>query len=105
MITTITGAYVYRESPSADHARAIFNSGENPLATALREYELVVVLSPEVADDAVEETVERLVQTPITSRGGEVVEVNHWGRRRLAYPIDRHMEGNYVATQVRMDPT
>ena len=38
------------------------------------------------------------------SFGGEVVDVNHWGRRRLAYPIKRHFEGNYVVSQIRLDP-
>lgn len=73
------------------------------MAAALRDYELIVVLSPEIGDDSVEQSIER-VQQSITSRGGEIVETKHWGRRRLAYPIKRHMEGNYVETQVRMDP-
>ena len=73
------------------------------MATALRDYELVVVLSPELADDVVTGSIER-VQQQITGRGGEIVDVNHWGRRRLAYPINRHMEGNYVVSQVRLDP-
>jgi small subunit ribosomal protein S6 len=73
------------------------------LATSLRDYELVVILSPEIGDDVVSESLDRLNQG-ITSRGGEVVEVNHWGRRRLAYPISRHFEGNYVVSQIKMDP-
>lgn len=73
------------------------------LADVLRDYELVVVLTPELADDALNETVERLQQS-IAQRGGEVKDVNVWGRRRLAYPIKRHLEGNYVVTQIRMDP-
>jgi small subunit ribosomal protein S6 len=76
---------------------------EQNLATALRDYELVVILSPEIGDDIISESLERLNQG-ITSRGGEVVEVSHWGRRRLAYPIHRHFEGNYVVSQVKMDP-
>jgi len=63
----------------------------------------MVILSPEIGDDAVPESLERLTQN-ITGRGGEVVEVNHWGRRRLAYPINRHFEGNYVVSQFKMDP-
>ena len=73
------------------------------LAEALREYELVVVLSPDIGDEAVGGSLERLQQN-VTSRGGEVVDVNHWGRRRLAYPIKRHMEGNYVISQIKLDP-
>ncbi len=64
---------------------------------------MVVILSPEIGDDVVGESLDRLSQN-ITSRGGEVVDVNHWGRRRLAYPIRRHLEGNYVVSQVKLDP-
>jgi small subunit ribosomal protein S6 len=70
----------------------------------LRDYELMVILSPDVGDDVINESLERLNQG-VTSRGGEVVDVNHWGRRRLAYPINRHLEGNYVVSQIKLDPT
>ena len=69
----------------------------------LRDYELVVILSPEIQEDNIEQSIERLQQS-ITSRGGEVTDTNHWGRRRLAYPIKRHLEGNYVVSQLRLDP-
>ncbi len=73
------------------------------MATSLRDYELVVILSPDVGDDVIGDSLERL-NNGITSRGGEVVDVNHWGRRRLAYPIKRHIEGNYVVSQIKLDP-
>ena len=73
------------------------------MALALRDYELVVILSPEIGDDTVSASIQR-VQESVTSRGGEVVDVNHWGRRRLAYPIKRHLEGNYVVSQIKLDP-
>ena len=69
-----------------------------------RDYELVVILSPEIGDDVVSESLDRLSQT-VTSRGGEIVDVNHWGRRRLAYPIRSHFEGNYVISQIKLDPS
>jgi small subunit ribosomal protein S6 len=74
------------------------------LATALRDYEMVVVLSPEIGDDVLGGTLDRLNEA-ITSRGGEVVDVNNWGRRRLAYPIKRNLEGNYVVSQIKLDPS
>ncbi len=73
------------------------------MAVGLRDYELVVIFRPDIPDDDVPASVER-VQQSIASRGGEVVEVDHWGRRRLAYPIKQALEGNYVVTQMRMDP-
>ncbi len=70
----------------------------------MRRYELVVIISPQVADDEVPEAIERLVRRPVESQGGEIGEVNQWGRRKLAYPIQKHLEGNYVLTEFRMDP-
>jgi small subunit ribosomal protein S6 len=70
----------------------------------LRDYELVLIVSPEVDDEAVGATVER-VQRFIAEQGGEVKEVTPWGRRRLAYPISRHIEGSYVIAQVSLEPT
>lgn len=73
------------------------------MAAALRDYELVVILSPDVGDDIIAQSIERL-QSSVTTRGGEVKDLNHWGRRRMAYPIKRHLEGNYVVSQIRLDP-
>ena len=69
----------------------------------MRDYELVVIIKPSVADDEVPATVEKTSQY-ITERGGSVAEVNQWGRKKLAYPIKDFTEGNYVLTQFSMDP-
>jgi small subunit ribosomal protein S6 len=69
----------------------------------LRDYELVVILSPELAEEELPAAVDRLSQV-IADRGGEVKDINRWGRRKLAYPIKSHSEGNYLVTQVRLDP-
>jgi small subunit ribosomal protein S6 len=69
----------------------------------LRDYELVVILSPELAEEELPAAVDRLSQL-IVDRGGEVKDINRWGRRKLAYPIKSHSEGNYLVTQVRLDP-
>jgi len=69
----------------------------------LRDYELVVILSPELTEDDVPAAIDRLTRL-IADRGGEVKDINRWGRRKLAYPIKRHLEGSYLVTQVRLDP-
>jgi len=69
----------------------------------LRDYELVVILSPELAEEDIPAAIDRLSQL-IADRGGEVKEVDRWGRRKLAYPINRHLEGNYLVTHVKLDP-
>ena len=69
----------------------------------MRDYELVVILSPELAEEDVPAAIDRLSQL-IGDRGGEVRDVDRWGRRKLAYPINKHLEGNYLVTQVRLEP-
>ncbi len=69
----------------------------------MRDYELVVIISPAVNDDEIPPTLEKINRF-IVERGGSITEVNQWGRRKLAYPIKDFMEGNYVLTQFSMDP-
>ena len=60
----------------------------------MRRYELMLVLRPDVADDKSQAIVDRTTRGIVTA-GGQIVKVAPWGRRRLAYPIDRHREGSY----------
>lgn len=69
----------------------------------MRDYELVVIVSPDVAEENVGAVTDRISQW-IATGGGEVTNVNVWGRRRLAYPINDFREGTYVETQFRMSP-
>ncbi|MFN8557947.1 MAG: 30S ribosomal protein S6 [Dehalococcoidia bacterium] len=69
----------------------------------MREYELVTVWNPDLGEEGITGQLERL-GTAIAGRGGAVRESNIWGRRRLAYHINRHSEGVYVVMQVEMEP-
>jgi small subunit ribosomal protein S6 len=69
----------------------------------LREYELVLVVSPEGGEEGFPVTVER-VHGFISEHGGEVKNVDQWGRRRLAYPVNRFTEGYYNITQFTLSP-
>jgi small subunit ribosomal protein S6 len=60
----------------------------------MRRYELMLVIRPDVADDRSQALVDRTTRGIVAS-GGQIVKVAPWGRRRLAYPIDRHREGSY----------
>ena len=60
----------------------------------MRRYELMLVIRPDVADDKSQALVDRTTRGIVAS-GGQIVKVAPWGRRRLAYPIDRHREGSY----------
>jgi len=70
----------------------------------LRDYELVVIISPEVVDEKLEATIDNISQF-ITERGGIISSVDRWGKRRLAYPIKHFMEGSYVLVQFKLKPT
>ena len=61
------------------------------------------ILAPDLEEEAVSTATER-VRTYVTSRGGEVRTLEPWGRRRLAYPIERYHEGNYHLAHFTLDP-
>jgi small subunit ribosomal protein S6 len=60
----------------------------------MRRYELMLVLRPDVADDRAQAVIDRTTRQ-ISAGGGQIVKVAPWGRRRLAYQIDRYREGSY----------
>ena len=60
----------------------------------MRRYELMLVIRPDVPDDRSQALVDRTTRGIVTA-GGQIVKVAPWGRRRLAYQIDRHREGSY----------
>ena len=70
----------------------------------LREYELVVIISPEVVDQALEAVIDN-VSRFITENGGTVSNTEQLGKRKLAYPIKHFMEGSYVLTRFKLRPT
>ncbi|MEJ2047552.1 MAG: 30S ribosomal protein S6 [Dehalococcoidia bacterium] len=67
----------------------------------LRDYELVVIISPEVADESLDGIVDNISRL-ITQDGGAVDEVDRWGKRKLAYPIKHFLEGNYVLFRCKL---
>jgi len=69
----------------------------------LHDYEMVLIISPEIADEALDTTIDN-VSRFITGKGGIVSNAERWGRRKLAYPIGHFMEGNYVLTQFKLKP-
>ena len=60
-----------------------------------RQYELVYIVSPEITEEGVAELHERIAEI-VGQLGGAIDKTDNWGRRRLAYEIDRHREGTYV---------
>ena len=70
----------------------------------LRDYELVLIISPEVVEEKFDAIIDNVSQF-VTEKGGTISDVEQWGKKRLAYPIEHFMEGSYVLTRFRLEPS
>ncbi len=68
----------------------------------MRSYEGVFILNPEMTQDASKNAVAQL-QDLVTKNGGRVDGLQEWGKRRLAYKINKKQEGNYVIVNFQLD--
>jgi len=68
----------------------------------LPKYEVTYILDPVLADEQVGTLVEKF-SGQVTEMGAEVVNVENWGRKRLAYEINGKREGTYVLMRVNAD--
>jgi small subunit ribosomal protein S6 len=75
-------------------------SGE---VSALRSYEILVIVDPRPTDEEVAALLTQLGEQ-ITSLGAEVVKMENWGKRRLAYDIRKQREGTYAVFEVSAEP-
>jgi small subunit ribosomal protein S6 len=65
------------------------------MATEKNTYELTLIVSGVLSEDQIKESIGR-VRGFIESHGGEILEMDEWGTRRLAYPINKKRSGYYV---------
>jgi small subunit ribosomal protein S6 len=68
----------------------------------MRDYELMYIVRPNIAEDEVAGATDK-VDTMISNLGGSVSEKNPWGKRRLAYPIDKYEDGYYIVSKIKLD--
>lgn len=69
----------------------------------MHDYELVAMINPEVDEEGMSRIVDKVTQS-IGSRGGAVEEVKNWGKRKLAYPVRKFMEAEYVLARFKLMP-
>jgi small subunit ribosomal protein S6 len=69
----------------------------------MRKYELMYIMRPDLDEDTVKATREK-VQATITEHGGEIEKVDDMGRRRLAYQIQKFKEGIYTVVYFQAAP-
>ena len=61
----------------------------------MRHYEMMIILDPSLEETTVQPSLEQFL-TVVKTGGGSVDKVDVWGRRRLAYEIDKRSEGIYA---------
>jgi small subunit ribosomal protein S6 len=69
----------------------------------VRSYELIFIVHPELDEDDLTAVLERVTGL-IERNSGKVSRVEPWGLRRLAYPIEKQWEGQYVLMELELEP-
>ncbi len=69
----------------------------------MSNYELVYIVNPDIREDGLSGVLDK-VSDSIAKAGGNVTEVNQWGKKKLSYPIKRFTEGHYVLTRLEIEP-
>lgn len=69
----------------------------------MRQYELMVILDPEVDERTVAPSLDKFLGV-IRNAGGTVEKVDIWGKRRLAYDINKRSEGIYAVVNMTTTP-
>ncbi len=70
----------------------------------MRDYEFTVVFRSDMDEQVRDELVNRVIEMIPLPEGSEDPKVNRWGRRQLAYPINKQTEGYYVFVETAMVP-
>ncbi len=73
------------------------------METALRSYEVMVILDPSLDERTVAPSLDTYLNV-VRQDGGQVESVDVWGKRRLAYEIDKNAEGIYAVIDLQADP-
>jgi small subunit ribosomal protein S6 len=69
----------------------------------MRRYEMMIILDPALEENTVQPSLEQFLNV-VTTEGGTVDKVDVWGRRRLAYDIEKKSEGIYAVVDLRAEP-
>ena len=69
----------------------------------MRHYEMMIILDPDLEERTVQPSLDQFL-TVIKTGGGSVDKVDVWGRRRLAYAIDKKFEGIYAVDDLTSEP-
>ncbi|WP_416517624.1 30S ribosomal protein S6 [Bifidobacterium asteroides] len=68
------------------------------------KYELMFIADPAMDERSLKKLTDQYLEV-VTNEGGSVDNIDVWGRRKLAYEIDKHKEGNYVVVEYTCEPS
>ena len=71
---------------------------------AVRAYEVMVILDPNLDERTVEPSLDKYLTNVIKKDGGSVDNIDVWGRRRMAYEINKNAEGIYAVITLTAEP-
>ncbi|GAB3647869.1 30S ribosomal protein S6 [Echinicola sediminis] len=69
-----------------------------------KSYETVFILTPVLSDVQMKDTVDKFVNL-LKEEGADIVNVENWGLKKLAYPIEKKSTGFYVLVEFKSEPT
>jgi small subunit ribosomal protein S6 len=69
----------------------------------MRHYEIMIILDPNLEERTVQPSLDQFLKV-VTGGGGKVEKVDIWGKRRLAYPIEKKPEGIYAVVDLTAEP-
>ena len=69
----------------------------------MRHYEVMIILDPNLEERTVQPSLDQFL-TVVTAGGGKVEKVDIWGKRRLAYQIEKKSEGYYAVADLTAEP-
>ena len=70
----------------------------------MKLYETTIIYDPSLEETRINEEIDKVTQ-PITAAGGEVLDVQRWGKKKLAYIIRKRRDGTYVHVKHKSPPT
>jgi small subunit ribosomal protein S6 len=69
----------------------------------MRHYEIMIILDPNLEERSVQPSLDQFLKV-VSGDGGKVGKIDIWGKRRLAYPIDKKPEGIYAVVDLNAEP-
>jgi small subunit ribosomal protein S6 len=99
---TATGRYDVTQALLSRRRRGRLSPKE--VETALRAYEVMVILDPDLEERTVAPSLEQYLNNVVVKDGGSVEKLDVWGRRRLAYEVNKNAEGIYAVIDLQAEP-